>query len=149
MLTRFGDLDRTFNLFDELRRRLDRSWTDEYDSDWAPAPFGVAAWPRVNVFDRGSNLVITADVPGLTEKDIQLTLGDGALTISGERKTDAPQGYAVHRQERGAAKFSRSFTLPFKVDAEKTSAIIKDGVLTLSLAKTPETQPRQIAVRAS
>jgi HSP20 family protein len=149
MLTRFGDFDRTFALFYELRRRMDRAGTSDDDSDWAPSPFGVAAWPRVNVFDRGANLVLTADVPGLTEKDVQLTLGDGALTISGERKSDAPQGFAVHRRERGAAKFSRSFTLPFKVDAEKTIATIKDGVLTVSLAKTPETQPRQIAVRAS
>jgi HSP20 family protein len=150
MLTQFGDFERPFTLFDELRRRMDRVWTD-FDApafDWEPRAFARATWPHVNVFDAGASLVVTADVPGMTEKDLTVSLDNGTLSLRGERKVDAPEGYSAHRQERGAWKFSRSLTLPSKVDPEKTTATVKEGVLTVTLAKAPEAQPRQIAVRA-
>jgi HSP20 family protein len=150
MWTRFGDFDRTFSLMDELRRRMDRVW-DEYDTTWGDdrEPVATATWPRVNVFDAGANVVLTADVPGLSEKDLQISLNVDTLSIAGERKVPAPEGYSVHRQERPHAKFSRSITLPWKVDSERATAALKDGVLTLTLPKAAEAQPRQIAVRAS
>ncbi len=147
MWTRFGDFDPTLSLFDELRRRFDRVW-DEYDYPYATAPAKAAAWPRVNVFDDGAALVLEADVPGVSQKDIQLTVNDSTLTLAGERKNDAPEGYSVHRQERGSVKFSRSFSLPFKTDAERCEANVKDGVLTVRLPKAKDAQPRQIQVRA-
>ena len=67
--------------------------------------------------------------------------------MRGERKPDAPQGAFVHRQERAPVKFSRSFALPCKVDPEKSGATLKNGVLTITLAKASEAQPRQIAVK--
>ena len=70
------------------------------------------------------------------------------LTISGERKVEAPEGYSVHRQERGSVKFSRSFTFPCRIDTEKASATVKDGVLTIKLAKAAEAKPRKITVTA-
>jgi HSP20 family protein len=146
MSLRFGDYDRTFTLMDELRRRMNRVWDDV--EEWPSSPPTAGAWPRINLYDGGASLVLKADVPGLTEKDLSLTLDDGTLTLSGERKSDAPQGYSVHRQERGSARFARSIALPIKVDSEKTTATIKDGVLTVTLAKSPDAQPRQIAVRS-
>ena len=103
----------------------------------------------MNLHDAGAALVVQADVPGLAEKDLQISLNQDVLTISGERKVQAPEGYAVDRQERASVKFSRSFTLPTRVDGEKSTAEVKNGVLTVTLAKTPEAQPRQISVRAS
>ena len=108
----------------------------------------AATWPRLNLFDTGAELVVEADVPGMTEKDIELTLHDGVLTLAGERKIAAPEGYTPRRQERAGFKFSRSIALPTRVDAEKTIALVKDGVLTITLAKAPEARPRQIAVKA-
>ena len=85
----------------------------------------------------------------MTEKDIQLSIHQDVLTLSGERKQEVPQGYFVHRQERAPLKFARSFTLPCKVDPEKSTATLKDGVLTITLPKAPEAQPRQISVKVS
>jgi len=148
MATRFSDFDRSFSVFDELRRRMDRIW-DDYDTDAPDLGFQASSsWPRVNVTDAGSALVFRADVPGIAEKDFHVTVTQDGLTLAGERKTTAPEGYSTQRQERPAAKFSRSWTLPYKVDAEKTSATLKDGVLTITLAKAAEAQPRQITVRA-
>ena len=151
MLSRLTDFDRTFDVLDELRRQMDRVWGD-IDGTWGVAPgvstMTTAAWPRFNVFDAGANLVVTADVPGLTEKELAVSLEDGVLSISGERKLTAPEGYTAHRRERPALRFSRSVALPVKVDVDRAQAAVKDGVLTITLAKAPEARPRQIAVRA-
>ncbi|CAN90734.1 Hsp20/alpha crystallin family protein [Sorangium sp. So ce327] len=153
MLHRTTDFDRAFAMMDELRRRLD--WVfEEADAPRASLrgdfdqTSRYVGGPRVYLFDTGSALVVKADVPGLTEKDVQISLNQDVLTVSGERKSDAPEGYLVHRKERGAVRFSRSFTLPSKVDPEKTTAVLKNGVLTLTLNKAAEAQPRQIAVTA-
>jgi len=131
----------------ELRRHMDRLF-EEYDGRGNEEDYAArSVWPRINVFDAGANLVIRAEVPGLSEKDMQITVNQDVLTVTGERKADKPEAYSVHRQERAPFKFSRSFTLPTKVDSEKTSATVKDGILTITLPKTPEAQPRQIAIR--
>ena len=150
MLRQLGEYDRTFSMLDELRRRMDRMWQD-WDADepgFSTQLSSSQAWPRVNVFDTGNALVLKADVPGVSEKDLHISINQGALSISGERKSDAPEGYAVHRLERGTVTFSRAFSLPVPVDADKTTATIKDGVLTIALAKAPEAQPRKIGVQA-
>lgn len=151
MFSRFNDFDRSFDVLDELRRQMDRVWGNLDHSGFVPSreqSLSAATWPRVNVVDAGATLLVTADVPGLTEKDFEITLDDGVLSIRGERKAFAPEGYEALRRERGAARFSRSIALPVKIDAEKTTARVKDGVLTIALAKAPEAKPRQIAVKA-
>lgn len=147
MLTRwndwgFGDLDRTARELDALRREMNRL----FDARPASRTLGSGGYPRVGLFDRGSELVLRAELPGLTDEDIDITMDQGMLTLRGERKVSVPEGYSAHRQERGSIKFARSFTLPCRVDSEKTTAKLEHGVLTLQLPKIPEDQPRQIAV---
>jgi HSP20 family protein len=147
MLARWSDFGRGFGSVAELRRHMDRLF-EEYDGHGAEEEYAArAAWPRINVFDAGANLVVKAEVPGLAEKDLQITVNQDVLTVAGERKVDKPETHSVHRQERAPFRFSRSFTLPSKIDSEKTSAVMKDGVLTITLSKVPEAQPRQIAIR--
>jgi HSP20 family protein len=151
MFSRFGDAS-DFALLDEFRRRMDRVWED-MDPSWPASPSNArthssSAWPRVNLYDGGSNLVLKADVPGLSDKDVQVTLNESGVSISGERKVAPPEGYSAHRQERSSFSFSRSLTLPCKVNPDQAQALVKNGVLTVTLAKAPEAQPRQIAVQA-
>jgi HSP20 family protein len=148
MLTFYDGWDRNF---DELRRQLGQLF-DEFDaSPWTnPSLFGgTQVWPRVNLADHGADLVLTADVPGLSEKDVQVSIEQDVLTISGERKLNAPEGFAAHRQERGSYKFTRSFNLPARVDNDKVNANVKQGVLTVTLPKTAEAQPRRIEIRGT
>jgi len=152
MLSRLTDFDRTFDVLDELRRQMDRVWND-YEGAWGVTrtpsqTLSAGMWPRFNVLDAGSNLLVTADVPGLSDKDLNVSLEDGVLTVSGERKGLVPEGYTAHRRERSNVRFSRSLALPLKVDPEKAAASVKDGVLTITIAKAPEARPRQIAVRS-
>jgi HSP20 family protein len=130
---------------------MDRVFEDTFGSrlsDGRALPSYAGTWPRANLIDAGANLILTAEVPGLSEKDVRLTLNQEVLTIAGERTVDAPQGYSAHRQERPAVNFSRSFALPCRVNADRTSATVKNGILTVTLEKAADAMPRQIAVRA-
>lgn len=137
MLRLLSDFDRPLDVFSELRRQMDQVWDD----------FDATAAPRLSTKDAGANLVVEADLPGVTEKDVDITLADGVLVVTAERKLRAPEGYAARRQERTSFRLSRSIALPCKVDPEKTSAAMKDGVLTVTLAKAEEARPRQIRVK--
>jgi HSP20 family protein len=137
--------------FTQLRQQM-ANLLEEFDGGWAanPSVFGGARrWPRVSVVDMGEQLVLSAEVPGLSNKDIQVSLEHDVLTIAGERKIATPSGYSVHRQEREGFKFVRSFPLPAKINAEKVNATVSNGILTIALPKTPEAQPKRIEVRAS
>lgn len=151
MLTRFDDFDRTVTAMDQLRRRMDRLF-DDFDQGRPRRRDVERMWsgrfPRLNFSDAGANLVLEVDLPGLGEKDVQLSIHQDVLTMSGERKADVPNNWLVHRQERAPLRFSQSFTLPCKVDPEKSGATLKNGVLTITLAKAAEAQPRPIAVKA-
>jgi HSP20 family protein len=145
---------------DEAHRRMHRLFHESHDEggrlrsalfDDLASPVGRyvrTGWPAVNLFDKPSALVLTAEVPGLSEKDLKIAINQDVLSLSGERQADVPQGYTAHRQERIPLKFSRSFKLPCKVDLEKVTATTKDGILTITLPKVPEAQPRQITVKA-
>ncbi|MCR9164016.1 MAG: Hsp20/alpha crystallin family protein [Nannocystaceae bacterium] len=110
---------------------------------------GNQAWPQLDLRDEGDELVLRADVPGLTDKDISIDATAQGFTIRGEKKVGVPEGYTTHRQERGSMRFARSISLPSKVDLEAVRASVKDGVLTIRAAKQAEERPKQITVKAS
>jgi HSP20 family protein len=156
MLTRWNtgwsDFDEMFSAMNQLRSYMDRVLEDGFHgriADGRVLPFYAGTWPRTNLVDAGANLVLTAEVPGLSENDIKLTLNQEVLTISGERKVQAPEGYSAHRQERATVSFSRSFTLPCRVNAERTTASVKNGILTVTIEKAADAMPRQIVVKAA
>lgn len=151
MLTRWSEFDRSFSLLDEFQRRMNRLFSELGTSSYWPESYGQlygTVWPPANLYDTGNELMVRAEVPGLSEKEIQITGNQDMLTISGVRKVEVPEGYSVHRQERQEVNFTRSFSLPSKVDLEKATASVKNGVLTVNLPKAPEAQPRQITVKA-
>jgi HSP20 family protein len=155
MLTRFSDFNDwpSFGLADfgrglsserELYRQLNRLLGDfEGQSRYLPSSGSVT------FEDDGSNFVLRADVPGMSEGDIQINLAGDTLTLRGERKLDVPENHSVHRRERSAVRFAKSYQLPARVEADKVTATLKHGVLTLTLPKAAEAQPRQISVKAA
>jgi HSP20 family protein len=107
---------------------------------------GFAGTPEVRTKNTSEGYQLTADLPGLTQADVRLEVHRGVLTLSAERKTTAPEGYRAHRRERRGYQFSRSFTLPEDADVERVEAAMKNGVLTVTVAKRAEVKPRQIPV---
>lgn len=161
MLTRwndvgFGGLGRELSALNDLRSQMDRLFLD-FERGWgvdrgrgdAPGWIPGAGWPRVGLHDAGSELRLRVEVPGLSEGDLDVSVEQSSLTIRGQRTIDVPEGYSVHRQERGERAFARTFTLPARVDAEKATAKLKNGVLEMVLPKIAEEQPRQIQVQVS
>lgn len=154
MLTRFNDYGfPRFGLsrlsagfpFEELRREMDRLLFD-FESAVPEQPRG---FPAVAMEDTGAALALRVDVPGLSEKEVGLTVTATSLTVQGERKIEPPAGYATHRSERRGFRFARTFELGTKIDPEKVQASLTNGVLTVTLPKAAEAQPKQITVKAS
>ena len=133
------------NLRDHFNRFFDQSFptrsSAESFGDWAPA---------LDAFEDKDKYVVSLEIPGMKKEDINVTVHDGVLTVSGERKVEksANEG-AVHRSERFYGKFSRSVSLPSAVRADKVGAAYRDGVLTVEIPKAEEAKPRQIEVKVS
>ncbi len=103
--------------------------------------------PSVDILEKDGNLILRAELPGMTEKDIELKIEGDTLTLKGERKMDAEDKKSnYHRVESFYGSFMRSFRLPDTVDYDKISAEYKNGVLTITLPKKPEVKPREIPV---
>lgn len=150
MLTRWGKVygfEPSFSLLHSLRDQMNRVF-NQFD------PAGESEWfqsqvvPQVNVYDRGESLRFVVALPGLSEKDIQISANAEGMTLQGERKIQAPEGFTKHRQERPALKFSRSFRFPTRINVELMQASMKDGILTIEVAKAEEAKPRQIQIKA-
>ncbi len=108
----------------------------------------LGAWiPPVDIEEDKENLVLTAELPGFKEEQIDIQVEGGVLTIRGERTFDDKQdGKNFHRVERSYGQFVRSFTLPNNVDRDNVKASFKDGLLSIELPKREEAKPRQIKV---
>lgn len=154
MLARFSDwsgfprfarpeLSRGFP-FDDLRREVDRLFFDFERGANEPA-----GGPSLSFEDSGTALTLRAELPGMSDKDLELTVTSTSLTLKGERKVEAPAGHTTHRSERSSYRFARTFELGTKVDPEKVQASLTNGVLTVTLPKAAEAQPKQIQVKAS
>lgn len=103
--------------------------------------------PSVDILEKDGNLVLRAELPGMTEKQIDLKLEGNTLTLKGERKMDTEDKKSnYHRVESFYGSFTRSFRLPDTVDYEKINAEYKNGVLTVTIPQKPEVKPREIPV---
>lgn len=136
----WNDFDRHFAAIDTLRREMERS------SFRADRTRNLGRWPEATLVDEGERFLFAVDVPGLTEQDVTIDVHNSTLTVTATRTVHAPEGYATHRSERAGFEWKKSFTLPAKIDGERTKASLDEGVLVVNLAKLPEAQPRRITI---
>lgn len=143
-LASWPSLDRWANLRDEMSDLLELPFWSNFGrqaqlfSGWSPA---------LDLYQNADNVIAIVELPGMKKEDIEISLHDGTLTISGERETTGTtNGENAERTERFSGKFRRSISLPTRVDAGKVSATYKDGILTVTLPKAEEAKPKQIKV---
>jgi len=108
--------------------------------------------PAVDISEEDNRYLIEAELPGLSEKDVQLELKDGILYLSTAKKESKEEKSAKNRwlrRERREFQFSRSFDLPDNIDVEKIEATFRDGLLTVTLPKKAEAAPRLVPVKAA
>ena len=141
------------NPFLTLHREMNRLFDDAFRGfDLAPSGFGDRSfgasfgWPNIEVSERSNEVKVTADLPGLEEKDVDIHLADGVLTISGEKKTESEDNDRIF-SERYYGRFERLIPVD-DIDADKVKASFKNGVLTVTLPRLPtaKSNVRRIAI---
>jgi HSP20 family protein len=130
-----------------LREDLNSLFESPFWSGVGRAGQLFSGWsPALDLYQNNDNVVAVVELPGMRRKDIEISLHDGTLTISGERRSETSNGEKTERTERYIGKFRRSITLPVRVDANKVSASYQDGILTVTMPKAEEARPKQIPV---
>ncbi len=135
----------------EMQRDLNRAFSeffgqpgtavDTWERDWVPA---------VDVFEKDNEINLKAELPGLTKDDVDISIENNTLTISGEKKRESEvKDDNYHRVERSYGRFQRSFTLPQTIDAKNVKASFKDGILSVKLGKKEEAKPKKIDIQVS
>ena len=134
-----------------LQERMNRIFDDTFTSASRREDEGLSAtWtPPVDVLEKRDRIVLTAELPGFAEDQVQLRFEDGVLTLEGERRFQKEVDEArYHCVERSYGRFSRSFRLPANVDEEGISATFVNGLLVVELPKREEVRPKSIRIRA-
>ncbi len=140
-----------WSLVDRLEREMERSLESMRRLIRPEEETAAAVWaPSVDIKEESNRYVVQADLPGVKPEDIEVTLQNGVLTIKGERQTEAKEEKENYRRiERFYGSFFRRFSLPESVEEEKIEANYDKGVLTVSIPKKPEVQPKKISVKVA
>ena len=133
-----------YNPFVTFRREIDRRFDDFFETGWRP--FGGGLMPAIDIEELDNEVVVTAELPGVTEKDVHVDLTGDTLTIKGEKKRESDSG---QRKERRYGAFERSIRLPFEVGDGEVDARFSNGVLTIRAPKPADLQrpSRRIEVK--
>jgi HSP20 family protein len=130
--------------FGEMRRLQDE--VNRLFSSYQVTP--SEAFPAVNAYANEDGIALTAQLPGVSQDDLDISVFRDTLTLRGRRQPEAADRQAYHRRERGQGEFVRNISLPFSVDPERVEATIQDGVLRISLHRPEQDKPRRIKVSA-
>lgn len=132
---------------ERMQREMDRLFTGFYGS---PRFQTAPSFPAMNVWTNQEGAVITAELPGVNPEDIDISVVGETLTLTGSRQPEElKEGEKYHRRERGYGKFTRTFQLPFPVEATKVEAIFEKGVLHISLPRAEADKPKKISVKTA
>jgi HSP20 family protein len=126
---------------------IQRAFKDSQYSDWLGlSTTSRAAFPPVNVFQQEDDLVVIAEMPGVKKEDIDISIKRDQLRIAGKRSIDYDDNTRIHRQERKAGTFDRTFTLPVEIQADAVKAEYQDGLLALHLPRAEKDRPRRVEI---
>lgn len=140
---------------EEMRKDMDRLF-DEFFSPvgrrrrgWLKPEMGVIV-PNIEMYDRKNEIVLKAELPGVSKEDIDLTITKDSLTLKGEiKKEEEIKEEDYYASERSYGSFTRTIALPAEVDSEKSKAAFKNGVLEIVLPKREEAKPKEIKIEVS
>ena len=131
-----------------FRDEMDRLFEDFMEKFPARSELGAQIWnPEIDVRETRTEIVVEAEIPGIDQKDVNVSIKDNVLTLKGEKKMEKEENEAnYYRAERTYGSFMRSFSLPTLVVADKVGAKYRNGVLTVTLPKADEVKPKEIPV---
>lgn len=144
--SRYG-LANPWQEIDRVQREMNRLFSSLYGSSRTQ---GAPSFPAMNVWTNPDGAVITAELPGVNPDDIDISVVGETLTLTGSRTPqELKEGEKYHRRERGYGKFTRTFQLPFTVEANKVEAVFNKGVLHISLPRAEADKPKKITIKAT
>ena len=120
----------------------------DFWSSWQPGFFGTTLVPHTDMYEEKGQLVVKTELPGITEKDLEVTLEGDVLTIKAEKKEEVTEDATHHTRERYYGKYVRTMSLPSRVNGDKISATFDSGVLELRIPKAEEVKTKRIKVKA-
>lgn len=140
----------SFGRLTDLRNEIDRLFESPLAEIGRSARLFSGWTPSLDLYEDKDNLVVKVEVPGMKREDIDVSLHEGCLSVSGERKSEEKhQDAEMYRTERFFGRFQRTVALPTPVAADKVKAQYQDGILTITLPKTEEAKPKRIDVNVS
>ena len=139
MIETYNALDALFDFQRALESRL--------ESDWLRgATAGTGAFPPINVFQQGDNLVAIIELAGVNKSDLDIQAKDNTIRISGKKEITYPEKVSLHRRERLTGTFDRTLTVPIQIDADRIKAEYRDGVLAVFIPRAETDKPRTISI---
>lgn len=131
-----------------LRERMNKLFEDMATARGEDKDLTMSSWaPAVDIYETENEVVLTAEIPGIEEKDIEIKVEDNTLTLKGERKFEKEtKEENYHRIERAYGSFFRSFTLPTYVDQDKIEAEHENGILKIRMPKRAELKPKKVKI---
>jgi HSP20 family protein len=116
-------------------------------SNWLESsPSAAGSFPSVNVFRKGDDFVLITELPGIKKSDLEIQIKGRTVRIAGAKSVSFPEKAGVHRRERLAGRFDRAISLPVEIDADKSKAEYRDGVLALFLPRAERDKPKLVKV---
>jgi HSP20 family protein len=144
--SRYGSAD-PWQEVERVQREMNRLFSNFYAS---PRTRVAPSFPAMNVWANQESAVVTAELPGVNPEDIDISVVGETLTLTGSRTPEElKEGEKYHRRERGQGKFTRTFQLPFPVEADRVEAVFDKGVLHISLPRAEADKPKKISIKAT
>jgi len=125
-----------------------RALENRVSSDWLDASTATGgAYPPINVFQQGDDLVAIVEMPGVNKEDLNIQAKENTIRIAGQKAIDYPENVSLHRRERLSGVFDRTLVVPMQIDSDGIQAEYKDGLLALFLPRAEKDKPRSIEIK--
>ena len=127
--------------------RLQNALDSHLFADWfGTGTASAGAYPPLNVFQQGENVVVVAEIPGVKKSDLDIQVKNNRVRISGRRSIDYGEGASLHRRERVSGAFNRTIAVPIEVETDQVKAEYRDGILAVHLPRAERDKPRSVAI---
>lgn len=127
--------------------RLQNALDSHLFADWfGTGTASAGAYPPLNVFQQGENVVVVSEVPGVKKSDLDIQVKNNRVRISGRRSIDYGEGASLHRRERVSGAFDRTIAVPIEVETDQVKAEYRDGILAVHLPRAERDKPRSVAI---